>query len=356
MIHLEPVFEKVKYNALDYIGLYQAPESSLAAILSSVVEQNGAGILLNPEDLEVVMRSVGAEEVDIYRVCLMTQVAGLRNVIKRDPRTVQLDLERYIQNALRQTGLNRDTILAIISAEAAALGIPMNDQASAPEEPKRMTDNVAALAYAVCRENLSKFGEAFEKTAFKRSSAVLDFELIEPFVQYGVPRAKYYLGYCLLKGIQLEKNETRGIALLREAADAGDGKAAAALGDYYFAKGGSTNWTRAYDYYTGYGAIALNKTRRNAVASILNHKRYNKKILTLCILLFLAMAATVIWAPAAAMIAARPVWGWLAVVVQLVLLGFQIMHYRYKPYDCVYTLPVAMSAVWFVYMAIRLLF
>ena len=71
------------------------------------------------------------------------------------------------------------------------------------------------LAYAVCRENLSKFKDAFEKAAFKKStSVVLDFELIEPLVQYGIPKAKYYLGYCLLKGIQLEENETRGIALL----------------------------------------------------------------------------------------------------------------------------------------------
>lgn len=60
--------------------------------------------------------------------------------------------------------------------------------------------------------------------------------MIEPLVQYGIPKAKYYLGYCLLKGIQLEENETRGIALLHEAADAGDSTAAAALGDYYLKK------------------------------------------------------------------------------------------------------------------------
>ena len=54
--------------------------------------------------------------------------------------------------------------------------------------------------------------------------------------------------------------------------------------------------------------------------------------------------------------AACPFWGWLAVAVQLTLLVLSILHYRSKPYDCVYTLPVAMSAIWFVYMAIRLLF
>ena len=47
MIHLEPVFERIKYNALDYIDRYQAPVSSLSSILSSVVEQNGVEILFS---------------------------------------------------------------------------------------------------------------------------------------------------------------------------------------------------------------------------------------------------------------------------------------------------------------------
>lgn len=47
MIRLEPVFERIKYNALDYIDRYQAPVSSLSSILSSVVEQNGVEILFD---------------------------------------------------------------------------------------------------------------------------------------------------------------------------------------------------------------------------------------------------------------------------------------------------------------------
>lgn len=357
MINLEPIFEKVKYNALDYIGLYQTPVSSLSSILSSVVEQNGIDILFDTTSLSEAMRKVGAEEAEICRVCLMTQVAGLREVLNRDPRTVQLDLDRYIQNAIEETGLNRDTILRITSAISFATGIAMNYQTRPPKDFDHMTDNVATLAHTVCQEKLSMFRDAFEKVVYKKStSTALDFEILEPLVNYGIPKAKFYLGYCLLKGIQLEENEVRGIELLQEAADAGDGKAAAALGDYYFAKGGSDNWTKAYDFYTGYGATALNNDRKNAIVSILNHKRYNKKILGLCIILFLALVATVIWAPATAVFAARPFWGWFAVVAQLALLVLKIMHYRTKPYDCVYTLPVAMSAIWFVYMAIRLLF
>lgn len=357
MIQLGPVFEKLKYDALDYIGRYQTPVSSLASILSSVVEQNGAKIFFDPAGLAEAMRKAGAQQADIYRVCLMTQIPGLREFLTLDPRTVQLDLDRYIQNAVETSCLNRDTILQIVSAISFAMGITMNVREAPEQDAAHTTDAVAALAYAVCRENLSKFKESFEKAAFKKaSSAALDFELIEPLVQYGIPKAKYYLGYCLLKGIQLEKNEARGLALLQEAADAGDSTAAAALGDYYFAKGGGDNWTKAYEYYTGYGAAALSKSRRNAVMSILNHKLYNRKILSLCVVLFFAFVAAVILAPATALFAAYPFLGWLCAAAQLALLVLYILHYRSKPYDCVYTLPVAMAAIWFMYMAIRLLF
>lgn len=357
MIHLEPIFETVKCNALDYIGLYQAPISSLSSILSSVVEQNGVELLFDTASLSEAMRKIGAEEAEVYRVCLMTQVTGFREVISRDPRTVQLDLERYIQNAIKETGLTRDAILQVTAALSFATGIAMSYQAGLSKDFDHTTDHVAALAHTVCQENLSIFRSAFEKVVLEESTSTeLDFEMLEPLVHYGIPRAKYYFGYCLLHGIQLEKNEARGIKLLHEAADAGDGNAAAALGDYYFAKGGSDNWTKAYDFYTGYGAIALNQDRKRAIVSILNHKRYNKKILGLCMILFLAQVAIVIWSPSTTVFAARLFWGWFAVVAQLVLLVMKIMHYRIKPYDCVYALPVAMSAIWFVYMAIRLLF
>ncbi len=357
MINLEPIFEKVKYNALDYIGLFQTPTSSLASILSAAVEQNSVDILSNTVQLSDAMKAFGADEAEIYRTCLMTKVAGFREVINRDPRTIQLDLDRYIQNAINETGLNRDTILRITAAIAYATGISMNYASRPPKDADLITENVATLAYGVCKEKLKAFQDSFEKVVFRNStSTVLNFESIEPLVNYGIPQAKYFLGYCLLKGIQLEENEVRGLQLLTEAADAGDSKASAVLGDYYFGKGGSDNWTKAYDYYTGYGSIALNKTRKEAIVSILNHKEYNKKILGLCIVLFFALVATVIWAPATTVFAAYPFWGWFAIVLQLGLLVLKIMHYRTKPYDCVYTLPVAMSAVWFAYMAIRMLF
>jgi len=357
MINFEPVFEKVKYNALDYIGLYQAPVSSLSSILSAVVEQNGADIFFDTAALSQAMQSAGAEEAEIHRVCLMTQVTGFRELMQQDPRTVQLDLDRYILNATDETGLTRDTILRITSAIAFAVGIAMSYESKPSKNKANTTETVAALSYTIYQEQLSAFRTDFMAVrAQSHRNPQLDFNALEPLVNIGIPKAKYYLGYCLLHGLQLEPNEARGVALLQEAADAGDSEAASALGDYHFAQGGSTHWSKAYDYYTGFGAAALTNTRRKAIASILNHKAYNKKFLALCIVLFLALVATVIWTPASTLFAPRFFWGWFAVVIQLALLVLQILHYRVKPYDCIFALPVAMSGVWFLYMVIRILF
>ena len=357
MINLEPVFEKVKYNALDYIGLYQAPVSSLSSVLSAVVSQSGNEVFFDTAALSQAMEAAGADESEIHRVCLMAKVTGLRELLQQDPRTVQLDLDRYIQNAAEETGFNRDTILRITSAIAYATGIAMNYE-SKPSKSKEVTnETVAALSYSICQEQLESFRTDLTAVLLKNPRAPsLDFDALEPLVSIGIPKAKYYLGYCLLHGIQLEANEVRGLALLQEAADAGDSQAAGALGDYHFEQGGSSHWTKAYDYYTGFGSAALTGSRQKAIASILNHKAYNRKLLVLSVVLFLALVATVIWTPAAAVFAPRYFWGWFAVTLQLALLVLQFLHFRVKPYDCIYGLPVAMSGVWFLYMAIRLLF
>lgn len=356
MINLEPVFEKVKYNALDYIGLYQAPVSSLSSILSAVAEQKGKDIFFDTTALSQAMQDTGATEAESHRVCLMTQVTGFRELMQQDPRTVQLDLDRYIQNAADETGLTRDTILRITSAIAFAVGITMSYEPKPSKNKANTNETVAALSYSIYKEQLLAFRKDFQSNLLKLHTPALDFNSLEPLVNIGIPKAKYYLGYCLLHGIQLEQNETRGVALLQEAADAGDSEAAAALGDYHFEQGGSNHWSKAYDYYTGFGSTALTTSRRKAIASILNHKTYNKKFLALCIVLFLALVATVIWTPASAMFAPRLFWGWFAVAIQLALLVLQILHFRAKPYDCIFALPVAMSGVWFLYMAIRILF
>lgn len=356
MNKLEGIFDSVKYDALAYIGLYEAPPSETGSVLAVVASRNGTEVFNDPAALYQAMSDAGASADEIFRVQLMTQVSGFRELLAQDPRTAQVDLDRYIQNAAEETGFNRDTVLRLTSSIMFALGGGMNCDLSSARKGDFAPQTVAALAYELYEEPLRIFQNNLDRLISTGAAVQLDFDRLEPLVNIGIPRAKYCLGYCLLVGIQMEANEERGVELLEEAADQGDSRAAAALGDYYYLSGGSDHWSRAYAYYTGFGASALNKARQSAITDILNQKLFNRKLLRLCILLLAVLAVTAIWPPAAAVYAPHPIWGWLSVLAELALLILGVLHYRAKPYDFFYGLPVAMAGIWFVYMTIRILF
>lgn len=356
MSKLEAVFDNIKYNALDMIGLYEAEASSLGAILASAYAQYGENLFTDAAVLQHALAEAGSAPAEIYQVCLMTQVSGFLELLRQDPRTMQVDLDRYIQNATDETGFNRDTILRLTGDIVFALGGSMNRRdLPAARKSKFAPQTVAVMAQALYEEQLRAFQVDFDKAA-AGASVKLNFDRLEPLVNAGIPQAKYYLGYCLLHGIQLPVNEERGLELLQEAADMGSSRAAAALGDYYYILGSPDGMAMAYEYYTGFGASALNQSRRAAVTGILNQKVFNGTLLKLCVLLLAVCAVTVLNPPAAGLYAPCTAFGAAALLAQAALLAVGILHRRAKPYDSLYGLPVAMAGVWFLYMLARFFF
>ncbi|MCI9120443.1 MAG: SEL1-like repeat protein [Oscillibacter sp.] len=323
----------------------------LTAAIASAAETGGAEIFQDPVRLREALKGAGAAEADFCRVCLMTQAAGFWELLGTNRRTPQADLDRYLQNAVRETGFTREMVLNLTGCILSALGgAVLWGQSSGEQAPWPVMGALAAEAFARPLQALrSEIPGAFQ------NKGRLDVNRLEQLVNLGIPEAKYYMGLCLLKGVELEKNEERGLALLEEASEMGSAAAAAALGDYYYALGGSDHWSRAFRYYTGNGAAALNKQGKNAVAAMLNQERYNRRILVLCGGLLAVCIATVLWPPAAALYGSKPVWGWLAAAVQAALLALGVVFHRRRPYDGLYELPVAMSAVWACYMALRFL-
>lgn len=353
MSKLEAVFDKIKYDARELIGLYEAPVTPLGTVLSSAAAQYGDNLFTDPALLQHALGEAGAPPAEIYRMCLMTQVSGFGELLKRDPRTAQVDLDRYIQNAADETGFSRDTILRLTGDIVFALGGTMDSRdLSAARKGDFVPQTVAVVAQALYEEQLHAFQTDFDKAA-AGASVKLDFDKLEPLVNAGIPQAKYFLGACLLRGIQLPVNEERGLELLQEAAQAGDSRAAAALGDYYYGQGGSDSLTLAYQYYTGFGAAALNPSRQAAVTGILNQKVFNGKLLKLCALLLAVCAVTVFWAPASALFSPCTGIGCAALVLEAALLVLGFLRWRARPYSSIYALPVAMSGVWFLYMLAR---
>lgn len=347
----EACFDVGRYNASEYTDVYLTPVNSTMDILTPVVERYGVEIFLDTDALRRAMAEAGIGEEDICRICLMTKVSGFRELLNQDSRTLQVDMDRYIQNAAVETGFQRDMVLRLTSCIMSAIGEKMEGGLSV-HGPSFSPRAVAALAVPLYEKHLRTIQFEFDKG----KAGKLDFDKLEALVNIGIPRAKYYLGYCLLNGVQVEASRERGVELLEEAADMGDSRAAAALGDYYYAEGGSGSWTKAYQYYTGFGAAALNRSQRTAVTSILNQGIFNQRLLKICAVLLTVFSITVIWPPASGLYSSHPVAGWLSILTELVLLAGGWLYYRLMPYNVLYGLPVTMSGVWCIYMAVRFLF
>lgn len=349
------IFDLVKYIKKENVN-----DDALAASLREIVLANSPKIYFDLHSLKkAISQYKNITEMEYQKICLMTTVSGFGQLVGTNSNVQQNDLERYVRNAIQETGFNRTEVLRLTSDIAFSLGIAtrcstLQDKITLHKVCDAVNENRAyVIANSVYEEELEEIrsvimsGKEIEKNYFRK---------LEPLVAAGLPKAKFYMGYCLLKGINLEEDSEKGLALLQEAADAGDIEAAAILGDYYFKKADGDSWTKAYEYYTGFGAMALNKKRRQSITDIFNQKKYNKQIVILCVILFLLFVISLIFMPMVTLYALHPIWTGICVILEILLLILTFLMYFYFPYDFLYAIPVFMFGVWSFGFLIKLLF
>lgn len=350
------MLENVKQDIEEYIGVYRTVESDLELMLLGFVSKYGQWAYLQNSNLLERLKGEGLSEKDILKICLMTKVNGFKELLSKNEKLQQADLDRFVRNAVEETGFNRSVVMELTRAIMKSIG-SVCDISKLDIEENTVNETAYVIPRSVYIVELNRFEQDFRKfqTGEKKISE-LNFARLEPLVAAGISKAKYYLGMCYLLLDAEYVDQEKACRLLKEAADAGDIEAAAALGDYYYKKDGSEFWSAAYDYYTGYGALALNKARRDAVTAIMNHKKFNLKMLLVSTALFIFLFALYIIAPASESFHAHYIWGAFCVILEVILLIAAWLHYKIKPYDNVLYVPFLMFIVWFCYMLIRLLF
>lgn len=348
--------EAMKQSIEEYIGVYTVPETSLEAALYSIVSKYSPNIYMEGQKLLSVLQEAGVPENMAYQICLMTTVTGFKELLENDERTQQADLDRFVSNAKKTTGFNRPTIMELTRAIAKSLEIAVD--LSGVDFTTRKNDKIAyTIPKSMYEAELRSAAVDFERVR-QGNMAVDEFDIskLEPLVEAGIPKAKYYMG-ALCRLCEVDGTQSKyGVILLKQAAEDGDAEAAAELGDYYFEQEKRVSWSTAYQYYTELGALALNNRQKEAVTTILNFKKYNKKILFLSVLVLLAMVFSVVVAPGAGIFASYRILGWGCMILNVEVLSVSVMHYQKNPYDSVFHVPVLMFAVWFLYIAGRLLF
>lgn len=345
-----------------YLGLDQFQSGSLCEVLKAYTGKYGLAALCSTEQLREALRAAKIPEMEIGQACLLTGVRGFKEMLANHADTKQLYLNRFVYNAIMQTGLTRDVVLRLTADFAWATGYEQISAEGLEARRQGQVEQAFIVPWNLYANDLKVVEMEFSK--WRCSGTAMTVETINrlrTLSQAKIPEAQYCLGYYLLQLAQGENEsnaflQTKALAFLRAAAESGEQRAAAALGDYYYESGGPTDWEKAFSYYTGYGALALRAPQRVALTNILNHKKFNKHVLSLCggflVLIFLSVFA----APGSLLYGAHLGIGLLCGLLCGGTWMAAVLHHRAKPYDNVYYVPVVMLVLWSVYLAIRLLF
>lgn len=343
--------EKILQNAAEYIGIQQAAGSELDGILAEAVTKLGIDAYLDEKKLAEAMLECGASETQILQVLIMTRVSGFRELIECDEQTSQADMDRYVANALQETGLNRNVILNLTAAIALSKNIAFQYSAT-PENEQLLVEEKKAFIIpgSVYAEEL----EALKAEVERNGTITAAGNRLETLAAVGVPGAKGILGqYFLQKADDVEAVEI-GLQLLQEAAAEGDSAALGRLGDYYYAQEGHVGWDEAYHCYTGYGSACLTDKRRSAVINILNQGKFNRKTLAACCILAALLLIAVILAPGMPLFSACKAFGVFCFLGACTVIVTAILHYRVKPFGNFLWALYSVLGIWALHIAVRL--
>lgn len=344
--------EEILQTAAEYIGIQQTVGGELDGILAEIVVKLGDDAYSDDQKMADLMLECGASETQIFQVRIMTRVSGFRELIASGENAGQADIDRYVANAVQETGLNMNVILGITAAIALSKNIAFQYSAT-PENEQLVVEGKKAFVIPG-----SMYAEELEtlEDEVKRNGIVAAAESrLETLATIGVPGAKDILGQYFLQKTDDAEAVEMGLQLLREAAAEGDSTALGQLGDYYYAQEGHRDWDKAYHCYTGYGSAALTSKRQNALISILNQKKFNRKTLTTCCIVAALMLMSVILAPGMPLFAACKAFGIFCFLGAGAVVTIAILHYRVKPFGDFLWALYSVLGIWALHIAVRLI-
>lgn len=355
--------------------------SMLDTVLQNLVAQHSRNVYDDATRLQSLLELAGLDSLTVHKLCLLVATDGFAHMLLTESKPTQTDVNIFVANAQAQTGLTRTEVRrllrSVLLSVEAAYDLNCYDETVA--------GIVAEQAYVIPE---SLYGDEIHTIQNSMMAASVNKRVIPPSVQAklealvaaGVPKAKQILGDCMLRGLIPDASEELGLQLLKEAAEACDSGAGGLLGDYYYNKGlaafealdeskgdtpdammsmqirGNDMWSKAFEYYTGFGSLALTPRRKRRVMNIYNHGVFNQRLLICSAFLLLLMLLTLVLAPGSTSYAPHYIWG---VICLLACGGYFWLAKKtndYRPYNDVYALPVLMFVLWTLFVGVRLFF
>lgn len=357
----------IKNDLKRYLGGNSIPVSKLELSLKRMVEEHTISIYFDKEKLEDTLKGLGVKASDIYSVCIMTEVTGFRELMECDSKTQQSDIDRFVRNAIDETGFNRFTVLELTSDIALSANIAYdysNDFAYNCIDTnliKHCMKGAYVFHPSIFKDEFYEL--IYENFVFDLSNKppkleLRDIELLQELSEYGITEAKFILGYYIFMS---EEHSKKGVELIEDAAQEGNLPACLFLGDYYYDMGKykDDSWGKAYKYYTGLGALGLNEQRKDAVVDILTQKNINKFILGSSILLFIETIMFFILKIGSPLYTLHPGFGVFSIMLSAAIVMVEVSYHKYYPFDSggdIRFFTVLIFILWSIYTVIRLLF
>ena len=318
-------------------------QENTAQVLDILIRRSRS-ILLDPAKLAEALTENGISPVEVYKILLITGVSGFRKLVQSAPDVRQADIELFVTNAMLETGLRKDTILALTADLLSPIGV-----SSVWRKPKEKEDGTSQKqAFVIPYETYETILENYE-TSFRSmvreetAETEPDYTKLIPLAEAGLPRAQLYLGTYLIAQSD-EKAQEYGRTLLEMAEKAGESRASGVLGDYWYRSKTTDGLQKAYEYYTAFGGAALTSPQRKRFQELLDTRKYNLARIGSGFFLWAVLTAVCFFLQQEVPVV-MPLFSFCPGVLYLVL---RMIQYRRKPFGSFGFVPLTVFILWYV--------
>lgn len=127
------------------------------------------------------------------------------------------------------------------------------------------------------------------------------------------------------------------------------------LGDYYFYENAPENWDIAYDNYTKEGSIPLSKARKTAIKDILNHGKFNKRVLIMSITFCVISIAIMLFMNSFVLFHMNVFLRIIFIILDVLIVVRGIRRYKFNPYSSLRWMLPDLFLIWCIYLFIWLM-
>lgn len=247
----------------------------LGNAVKKVISEKGVECLADTESFISSLKEKKIDFVVAMQLGLLLEAGNIKNYLTQVKTGItMIDVNNMVTCAEAETGLSKKKIKYLLTVMLYGLSLPTEiASVHIPTDTGYELVDKALVNQTKYISVLQTLREAIEnnneETIAKNATA------FETMVKAGLPEALYLKALCYINGIATEKDSAVGFRYMAAAANAGVAEANAYLGDFYFENATYEDFSKAFNYYTQLGAVALSKERKHNLKVVVAAKRQN---------------------------------------------------------------------------------